>query len=173
MWQTTFQMRCNFHSVRWVLVMIPCKHMQYHLRLWFWSLFGSRVPHKTDVKIKRGVAQLMPGLNMDDILDEDMAFKRNSRFTSSPFTLGWMWTPERQFHNDHMILYLWYVSRRSYRWSNERIRSNVHGLSGRGSVHDLYVIIILSGPRGGTKFDSGDIQLNLRKIQSGLILRDF
>ena len=33
---------------------------------------------------KRG---LMPGLNMDDILDEDMAFKRTP---SSPFALGWM-----------------------------------------------------------------------------------
>ena len=56
-----------------------------------WTLkFGVFLVHqsliKTDVKIKRGVAQLMPGLNMNDILEQDMAFKR----TISPFALGWM-----------------------------------------------------------------------------------
>ena len=36
---------------------------------------------------KRGMSLLMPGLDMDDILDQDMAFKRSP---SSPSPLGWM-----------------------------------------------------------------------------------
>ena len=40
-------------------------------------------------KMKRGVGGIMPGLDMNDILDEDIGFKRAP---SSPFQLGSMLT---------------------------------------------------------------------------------
>ena len=57
----------------------------YGAMILYWKIFNI----KTDDKMmrKRGVAQLMPGLNMDDIFGEDMAFKRSP---NSAAALGWM-----------------------------------------------------------------------------------